>query len=158
MLENQPLSDRKKTLETPPIDEAQFQLALRLERIFMPYAMTQRAAAYREQTGKSLDAATNGDRLRFAHYTSADAALKIIDSKRIWMRNASCMSDYREVQHGFNILQKYFLDKDRTARFSATLDACAPGVAQEAIQVFNQWWLHPQVSTRLNTYITSIEA
>lgn len=147
---------RVRTLETPPIDEAQFELAFRLESIFMPYAMKQRADAYREQTGKSLDATTNEDRLRFAHYTSADAALKIIESKRMWMRNASCMSDYREVQHGFDILQKYFLDKDRTARFSAALDACVPGVAQEAIKLFDQWWVHPTLNTRLNTYITSI--
>jgi hypothetical protein len=82
-------------LKTPTVDEAQFQLALRLERIFMPYAMKQRATAFIEQTGKSLDAASDQDRLRFAHYTSAEAALSIIESKRIWMRNASCMSDYR---------------------------------------------------------------
>jgi hypothetical protein len=143
-------------LGTPPIDDAAFQLASRLESIFMPYAMKQRREAFREQTGKSLEDATNDDRLRFAHYTSADAALKIIQSKRIWMRNASCMSDYREVQHGFDILQRYFSDNDKTARFSAALDACAPGVAQEAITLFNQWWTHPEVSTRLNSYITSI--
>jgi hypothetical protein len=143
-------------LETPAIDAAQLQLNLRLAGIFMPYAMKQRADAFREQTGKSLDAASDEDRLRFAHYTSADAALSIINSTRLWMRNASCMSDYREVQHGFDILQKYFSDKDKSARFSAALDACAPGVAQEAIDLFDQWWGHPQVSTRLNTYITSI--
>src|SRR5258708_2823666 len=72
------------------------------------------------------------------------------------MRNSNCMSDYREVQHGFDILQKFFSDKDKAARFSDALDVCAPGVAQEAIKLFDQWWAHPQVSTRLNTYITSI--
>jgi hypothetical protein len=104
----------------------------------MPYAMKQRADGFKEQTGKPLDAASDEDRLRFVHYTSAEAALSIINSKRIWMRNASCMSDYREVQHGFDILQKYFADKDRSARFSAALDACAPGVAQEAIKLFDR--------------------
>ena len=122
----------------------------------MPYAVKQRADAFREQIGKSLDDATAEDGLRFVHYTSADAALKIIASKRLWMRNASCMSDYREVQHGFDILQRYFSDKERTERFTAALDTCAPGVAQEAMQLFNQWWAHPQVSTCFNTYITSI--
>jgi hypothetical protein len=143
-------------LETGTIDDAQLQLVSRLENIFMPYAMKQRAAAFKEQTGKSLDAASDVDRLRFAHYTSADNALKIIHSKRIWMRNANCMTDYREVQHGFDILQRYFSDKERAARFAAALDACTPGVAQEAIKLFDQWWAHPQVSTRLNTYISSI--
>lgn len=66
------------------------------------------------------------------------------------------MSDYREVQHGFDILQRYFLDKDRAARFSAALDACAPGVAHEAIKLFDQWWAHPAVSTRFTTYISSL--
>jgi hypothetical protein len=123
----------------------------------MPYAMKQRADAFKEQTGKSLDAVSAEDRLRLAHYTSADSALKIINSKRIWMRNASCMSDYSEVQHGFDILQRYFRNRDRAgvARFSAALDACAPGVAQEAIQLFDQWWAHPQVNIPFNTYITS---
>jgi hypothetical protein len=66
------------------------------------------------------------------------------------------MSDYREVQYGLDILQRYFTDKDKAARFAAALDACAPGVAQEAIKLFDQWWTHPQVSTRFNTYISSI--
>jgi hypothetical protein len=143
-------------LKNSTIDEAQLQNTIQLEAIFMPYAMKQRGDAYKEQTGKSVDTASDEDRLRFAHYTSAEAALSIITSKRIWMRNASCMSDYREVQHGFDILQRYFSDKDKAAIFSAALDACAPGVAQEAIKLFDQWWAHPVVGTRFNTYITSI--
>jgi hypothetical protein len=127
-----------------------------LERIFMPYATRQRDEAYKEQTGKSLYEGPNDDPLRFVHYTSAEAALSIIRTKRIWMRNTSCMSDYREVQHGFDILQRYFSDKEKSDKFSAALDACAPGVAQEAIKIFGQWWAHPEVSTRFNTYITSI--
>lgn len=138
------------------LTDEQIQLALRLERIFMPHAMKQREEAYREQTGKSLEEAPGDARLRFAHYTSADAALKIIKSKRIWMRNSNCMSDYREVQHGFDILQKYFSDGAKAKRFTDALDVCAPGVAQEAIGLFNQWWTHQQFSIRLNTYITSI--
>ena len=40
---------------------------------------------------------------RFVHYTSADNALKIIRTKRLWMRNTTCMADYREVEHGYQI-------------------------------------------------------
>jgi hypothetical protein len=105
--------DRESNLESLPNAEAQSQLAVQLESIFMPYAIKQRKAAFREQTGKDLYAASDKDRLRFRITTSAGAALKIISSKRIWIRNTSCMSDYREVQHGFDILQKYFSDKDR---------------------------------------------
>lgn len=42
--------------------------------------------------------------VRFVHYTSADAALKIIRSKRIWMRNdqiaATLLEDsFEETEH-----------------------------------------------------------
>jgi hypothetical protein len=64
---------------------------LRLEAIFMPYGRRQRDGAY-EKLKKS---GATDERLRFVHYTSAEAALSIIRSKRIWMRNTTCMSDYR---------------------------------------------------------------
>jgi hypothetical protein len=73
----------------------QFQLGVRLEGIFMPYARRQRDGLY--DSGAKPAA-------RFVHYTSAEAALKIIESKRVWMRNTTCMADYREVQHGFEML------------------------------------------------------
>ena len=90
--------------------------------------------------------------IRFVHYTSAEAALGIIKSKRIWMRNTTCMADYREVQHGFEILRKFFSEKPKTDAFVAALDVCVPGAAMEAINLFDQWWQNIQ----LNTYITSI--
>lgn len=119
----------------------QIQLWRRLEGVFMPYATKQRHRFYEESGGSP----------RFAHYTSAEAALKIIASKRIWMRNAMCMSDYREVQHGFDILAKYFSDKSKEAAFIEALDACTPGAARAALNLFNQWWSN----IRLSTYITA---
>jgi hypothetical protein len=59
-----------------------------LEGIFVPHARRRRDEVY--ELGKSPSA-------RFVHYTSAEAALKIINQKRLWMRNAACMTDYREV-------------------------------------------------------------
>lgn len=114
-------------------------LGIQLEGIFMPYARKQRDALYERQK-------------RFVHYTSAEAALSIIKSKRLWMRNTTCMSDYREVQHGFEILRKFFSDKSKKDSFVQALDAHVPGVAMEAINLFDQWW----EDTRLNTYISSI--
>jgi len=119
----------------------QIQLWMRLEGVFMPYATKQRHRFYEESGGSP----------RFAHYTSAEAALKIIASKRIWMRNATCMSDYREVQHGFDILASFFSDKSKKAAFIGALDACTPGAAQEALNLFDQWWSDIQLST----YITA---
>ncbi|HEY1614318.1 MAG TPA: hypothetical protein VGF97_11560 [Rhizomicrobium sp.] len=121
---------------------------LRLSRIFMPYAMRQRDAAHQRQ-GIS-DPISGG--LRFAHYTSAEAALKILTSKRIWMRNATCMADYGEVLHGWQILLAYF-DKPRTDEFVAALDASVPGAAREAISLFNGW---QQNGLNLNIFVASL--
>jgi hypothetical protein len=40
--------------------------------------------------------------------TPAEAAPCIMHTKRFWLRNTNCMSDYREVQHGFDIFNRYF--------------------------------------------------
>jgi hypothetical protein len=121
------------------------QLWIRLEGIFTPHARAKRDAFYH-----------NDNKLprpqRFVHYTSAEAALNIIKTKRMWMRNTTCMSDYREVQHGFELLNKFFSDESKKKAFSAALDACSPNSAEEAINLFNQWWN----DTQFNTYITSV--
>ena len=70
-------------------------IMMRLDDIFRPHTRRQQDKAY-ERQNKSKDTAMNGQ-LRFVHYTTARAALSIIKSKRMWMRNATCMSDYREV-------------------------------------------------------------
>ena len=89
---------------------------------------------------------------RLIHYTTAESALKIINSKRFWMRNTNCMTDYREVQHGFEIFARYFGDPTKFKAFTETLDVCAPGAGKEAIQMFNTSWN----SIRFSTYISSI--
>jgi len=114
----------------------------RLQGIFMPYA-TRRA--------RELYASTESY-VRFVHYTSAEAALRIIKSKRIWMRNTTCMSDYREVLHGYEIFLKYFRDNTNKERFLKVLEDCHQGVAMEAITLFDQWWN----DIYLNTYIVAV--
>ena len=59
---------------------------------------------------------------RFVHYTSAEAALRIIQNKRIWMRNVTAMSDYSEVP----TIRKAFVE---------ALEACTPGAAEEAFKL-----------------------
>ncbi|MGY4291502.1 hypothetical protein ACVWXO_010768 [Bradyrhizobium sp. LM2.7] len=124
----------------------QLELTRRMERIFTPHARKQRDALFEKGSdGSEPDP-------RFVHYTSAENALSIINSKRLWMRNATCMSDYREVHHGFDILAKFFSDKPRLDVFTTALDRCAPGAAMEAINLFNGWWNN----IRDDTYIASI--
>lgn len=123
---------------------------IRLERIFMPFAQRQRREAYVRQSGAEP---TVGTKLRFAHYTSAAAAMSIIREKRLWMRNTKCMSDYSEVQHGLAMLQEVFSEKNpERGQLIAALDACSVGVAVEAITLFDGWLR----DTNLNTYITSV--
>jgi hypothetical protein len=123
----------------------QFQLGVRLESIFMPHARKQREALYVGSSGLKPWA-------RFVHYTSAEAALKIIESKRVWMRNTTCMADYSEVQHGYQILQRFFANEARKRQFYEALDAVSPNIAAEALCLFDQWWNN----IRFGTYITSI--
>jgi len=133
-----------------PIPE-EVQLAIKLEGIFLPHIRRRRedADASRRETHK---AQSSDVQFRCAHYTSAEGAFKIIRSKRIWMRNTTCMSDYREVQHGFGIVQKFFSDVKKRVSFNAAMDACAKGAGEQAIKLFDQWWSNTQV----DTFITSM--
>jgi hypothetical protein len=116
------------------------ELALKLEGIFMPHARKQRHELY----GSDPDP-------RFVHYTSAENALSIIRTKRLWMRSTVCMNDYREVQHGWDILAKFF--KENIERFCSAVDAVAPGAAKEAIRRFDGWW---EQGIRFHTYVASV--
>jgi hypothetical protein len=92
--------------------------------ITMPYALKQMKAMYQRTPDQT--------HARFVHYTTAEAALNIICTKRFWLRNTNCMSDYCEVQHGFDIFNRYFLDAAKRKAFVDAFDACTPGVADDA--------------------------
>lgn len=116
---------------------------MRLEGIFLPAAMKQRIALFE-----------GGNRpfARFVHYTSAEAALSIIRTKRMWLRNTNCMTDFREVEHGHAILQSFLWNADNRKALDRSLDAIYPGIVEEALNLFDTWW----AEIRLNTYIASI--
>jgi DUF2971 family protein len=117
---------------------------VRIMSITMPYALKQMQATYQRTPDQT--------HARFVHYTTAEAALSIIRTKRFWLRNTNCMSDYREVQHGFDIFNKYFLDAAKRKAFVDAFDACASGAADDAFAAFNNWWQ----DLRLNTYIACV--
>ena len=118
--------------------------SVRIMQITMPYALKQMQAVYQRTPGQT--------HARFVHYTTAEAALSIIRTKRFWLRNTNCMSDYREVQHGFDIFNRYFLDTAKRKAFVDAFDACTPGAADDAFTAFNNWWQ----DLRLNTYIACV--
>jgi len=55
------------------------------------------------------------------HYTSAQAAVQIIKSKKFWLRNHSFMNDTSEVKHGIGLLEKA-LEKDGGGNLKKSLD------------------------------------
>ena len=125
--------------------EDKFARNRRLESIFVPHASQHRAKSY--QAGQPISK-------RFIHYTSAEAAIKIITQKRLWLRNIACMSDYREVQHGFTILQRFFSVPEQAKIFTDAVNNIAPGAADEAIKNFNGWWESGTI--QFKTFIASI--
>jgi hypothetical protein len=133
-------------LQIPTAEEVRkiHEEGVRIMSILMPYALRQMQAMYQ----RTLDQ-THG---RFIHYTTAEAACNIIRTKRFWLRNTNCMADYREVQHGFDIFNRYFLDAAKRKAFIDAFDACIPGVADDAFAIFNSWWQ----DLRLNTYIARV--
>jgi len=118
---------------------------LRIERIFHPYA-TEQMESFGKKKGDGL--------VSFAHYTSAESALRIFENKRIWMRNVTAMSDYSEVQHGRALLNETLYDNDRKGLKALTeaVDSCAVGATAEAIQFLEKSW----TDIRYNTYLTCI--
>jgi hypothetical protein len=124
----------------------QRQLLMKLESVFLPSSLRRRTDFYRNpQSGENPSA-------RFVHYTSADAALNIIRTKRIWMRNTTCMTDYREVRHGYDLLNGFLSKEGKEKALMDALERCHSGAATEAFALFRQWWQ----SVQLNSFITSI--
>jgi hypothetical protein len=116
----------------------------KLLRILMPYSQDQLRRVYpRIDEDESVPA-------MFAHYTSAEAALSIIENKRLWMRSTACMSDFREINYGHDMLYQAFVHKGFKKPFIEVLDKCHPDAAAEALKSFDEQFQ----TTRLQTYIT----
>jgi hypothetical protein len=114
----------------------------KLESIFLPHVWRGR--------GK-FNTPVKQEFARFVHYTSAEAAVKIIEQKQVWMRSTACMTDYMEVQTGFNMMLSFFSNPTNKANFFKTIDKVAEGAAQEAIQKFDNLWQTGII--RFQTYI-----
>ena len=131
---------------------SELQQQLKLESIFMPHARIRRIELL-QGLGTSWDRQLEEQRpLRFVHYTSAQAALSIISQKKVWMRNTTCMTDFQEVEHGFQIYQSFFSKPEKAGQFFDALDACNKGAARTAVDHFDGWWN----TLRFSTYIASI--
>jgi hypothetical protein len=86
---------------------------------------------------------------RFIQYTSAEAAMNIIKKNEIWLRNAQCMNDYSEIEHGLDCLLKTFKSAEKGEVFQRLLESIFPGIIDEFTNIFDSWI----PAFRLHTYI-----
>ncbi|WP_396642869.1 hypothetical protein [Methylomonas sp. 2B] len=77
---------------------------------------------------KKIEFEKLGGGLRFAHYTSADAAMNIIKNREIWLRNVQCMNDYMEVRHGIECLAKAYNHEAIGREFFSLIDSIFPNI------------------------------
>ena len=66
---------------------------------------------------------------RFAHYTSAEAAVAIISGAEVWMRQASLMNDFSELEYGAERWRRSRTSLSGSL-FDQVLEAIRPGLAQ----------------------------
>lgn len=110
---------------------------LRLVKLFYPHVW-----------GRYEQLGING---RLVHYSSADAAMAILQNTEIWMRNTTVMNDFTEVEHGLNALADAFKSPAGLA-FQEFLNLNFDGVCQEVANVFDTW----QDIFRDETYIMCV--
>ena len=77
------------------------------------------------------------DSKRFVHYTNAEAASQIIKNGRFWLRDATCMNDTREVQHGIDCLIRSYNGPEGQA-FQNACETIHPGSPQLIANIFNK--------------------
>lgn len=70
------------------------------------------------------------------HYTTAEAAYKIIANKQVWLRNALLMNDFSEIEHGLNCLQAAWVSSSGV-RLQKWLDGAAPGLREQLVSTFD---------------------
>lgn len=81
-------------------------------------------------------------KIRFSHYTSAYAALQIIEKEEVWLRNAVVMNDFSEIQHGQNCIAHAWRDMAiggvEGGRLYKLLESVQSGLTQGIADAFDR--------------------
>lgn len=109
-----------------------------LHHIFFPHA-TEKIEQLKGRNG------------RFVHYTSAEAAIKIIGGKEVWLRKSSTMNDFSEITHGLDCLVQAY-DGDIGARFKSAVTSVFPDLIDKVEEIFRSKVPH----YRHQTYMTCL--
>ncbi len=88
--------------------------------------------------------------LRFAYYTTAETATRILQSREVWLRNTGVMNDYMEVQHGMECLKAAWEESAGATRMKTILEELSPGSVEKLQSLYNGW--HPIIQS--GTFIT----
>ena len=110
----------------------------KLEQIFFLYALKRRRAA-------------EENNMRFVHYSSAEAAIKLITNREVWMRKARCMNDFSEIDYGMRCLHSA-ISTEGGHCLRTVLNGLFPGIVDEVARAFDGWF--PSILE--NTYITCL--
>jgi hypothetical protein len=85
----------------------------------------------------------------FVHYTTAEAAMSIFESQRVWLRNAMTMNDFSEIEHGKSCLFPAYQNDAIGGRLRRLLDSIEPGLRENLEDIFNSWLPHFEQDTYL---------
>jgi hypothetical protein len=88
---------------------------------------------------------------RLVHYTTAEAAYKIITGKEVWLRNALLMNDFSDIQYGLNCLQTAWAST-AGGGLQEWLDRVVPGLKEEIVSTFDSH----VYGFRVATFMTSL--
>lgn len=80
---------------------------------------------------KRFDRLNSNPSTPLVHYTSASTLFRILEDKVVWMRNARCMNDFKEMTYAFELIAGYFSKKKHRERFREACDGCFEGAYQE---------------------------
>lgn len=69
---------------------------------------------------------------KLVHYTSAQNAVSILTKREVWLRNATTMNDFSEMEYGIGIL-RLALKSPSGERFKALLEKLQPGLFDSTI-------------------------
>ncbi|WP_457940614.1 DUF2971 domain-containing protein [Mesorhizobium sp. 10J20-29] len=111
---------------------------LKISEIFFPHAF--------ERTKHAVQSG-----IRFAHYSSAEAAMKMLASEEVWMRKSAAMNDFREIDYGRELLNETYKG-EAGDQLKAILEEMYPGICREIEKLFDGWYPHFVA----NTYLTCI--
>lgn len=88
---------------------------------------------------------------RVVHYTSAEAAARIISGRQVWLRNALLMNDFSEIQHGLDCLYAGW-SSEAGGRFKTWLDHALPDFRAELESSFDK----DTAGLRVATFVMSL--